>query len=64
MRIFRLRELRLPYVEWIFIDFLFLHHGRHSLILIEGDAVEVTGLALVLSILLCDDLHQSISWDE
>lgn len=26
--------------------------------------MEVTGLALVLSILLCYDLHQSISWDQ
>lgn len=64
MGVLRLCELCLPHIERIFIYFFLLHHGRHALILIEGDAVEVAGLALVLSILLCDDLQQPISWNQ
>ena len=62
--VFRLREFCLPHAEGVLIDLFLLHHGRHALVLIEGDAVEVAGLTLVLGVLLCDDLHQSIRWDE
>lgn len=53
-------EFCLAHTEGILIDLLLLHHGGHALIFIEGNAVEVAGLTLILGILLCDDLHESI----
>lgn len=64
MGVLGLSEFCLAHVEGILVDLFLLHHGRHAFVVIEGNAVEVTGLALILGILFCNDLHESISWDE
>lgn len=61
MGVLRLGELCFSDVEWIFIYFLLFHHGRHGhFVLIEGYAMEVAGLALILSILLNDYLAKFV----